>query len=150
MNLNRFVVNAGLPVPEDMSANVTPELSLSHGRGKSAFYLPGERVYSKSSHSLAEIAQSNFIDNQHIYSIRLIDTDGLVRGSAVVHEGDLTPRSMRAIKRMQIKSIREGVEAYINQVIKSLEDMSAAHADLAENPITSTQMVMQRNRFKIF
>lgn len=126
----------GLAKPENMASNVTPELSLNHGRGK-AFYLPGERVYSKSSHSLGEVVKSQQIDNQHIYNIKLINNDGLVHGSAIVHEADLTPRSLRAIKRMQIKSVRESVEAYVNTVIKTLEDLDAAHSNYQENPITS-------------
>lgn len=128
----------GLAKPEHLSSSVTPELSLNHGRNKTAaFYLPGERVYSKSSRSLGEIVKSQHIDNQHIYNIKLINNDGLVHGSAIVHEADLTPRSVRAIKRMQIKSIRESVEGYVNQVIKALEELDATHSDYKENPITS-------------
>lgn len=128
--------DGGLSKPEHLSSTVTPELSLNHGRNK-AFYLPGERVYSKSARSLGEIVKSQYIDSQHIYNIKLINNDGLVHGSAIVHEADLTPRSVRAIKRMQIKSIRESVEGYVNQVIKTLEDLDAAHSDYEANPITS-------------
>lgn len=134
----------GLNSPNQYSNEITPELSLNHGRGgKSAvgaFYLPGERVYSKSSFSLGEVIRSEMISNQYIYNIKLINVDGLVHGTAVVHEADLTPRSVRAIKRMEIKAIRESVESYVKQVIDSLEKLQEEHADPQVNPLTSSQV----------
>ncbi len=128
--------------PERFASNTTPELSRPHGhiKGSAGFYLPDERVYSKSMRSLGDVVRSENVQGMVIYQIKLIDSSGLVTGHAVVHEDDLTPRSMRAIKRMEVKTVREIVESKIDGVIKTILDACVRHEDLAANPIRAEEL----------
>lgn len=125
-----------LPLPTHSANLIDPELSLPHGTRKNIpIYLPGDRVYSKTFNSLGEVVKSQVMDGEVVYSVKLIDRMGVVHGNGIVQETDLSPRSMRAMKRMRVKTLRDVIKSDINNVITTLEDMSETHQDFTTNPV---------------
>ena len=129
-------------IPHQYAYERKPELSYPHGRERNIIpiFLPNDRVYSKSMRSLGEVVKSDVIHNQPIYVIKLINASGVVYGHATTHESDLTPRSMRAIKRIAAKGLRETVKFQIQDVIDSIEELLALHENTFESPITTSEI----------
>lgn len=127
--------------------DIKGKTSLGQTKGQ-PFYLPGDRVYSKTCKTLAEVRNSSVVNGENLYSIRMIDKFGSVHGYAVVHETDLTPRSMRAIKRMQVKASRGTIENHMKVVIRDLQDIKDEHKDYQNNPIPVEKIDAVEERVK--
>lgn len=145
---NNFEIKRGsddnrLPSTKPMAYEVVPELSMPHGQRKSVqpLYLPGDRVYSKSFRSLGEVTKSQRVDGENYYTVKLIDQMGIVHGQALAAESDLSPRSMRAIKRIQTKTLRDSVKDNINQIISDIENIIDEHSEYLDNPFDEESLV---------
>ncbi len=113
----------GIPSPQRFAYETAPELSKPHGTIKNyPLYLPSDRIYSKSMRSLGDVVNYDIAGKTYVYTIKLLDRLGGSHGLAVVTEDDLTPRSMKAIKRVKSFQVRSELEAKIMELIVKLQE----------------------------
>lgn len=114
----------------EMAKDHTPSHTGGLGRVIKQF-LPGDRVFvhTHALRSLADVLSSERVKTIEgpawFYRVKLVNADGIEQGIATVAQDELSPRSMRAIKRVKaqanVNDLKGGVEE-VAEKLKSILD----------------------------
>jgi hypothetical protein len=141
-NFNKGNITKENETMYDESFNIAENDAQKNIRVAKKIFYPGDTVYSKSLRATATIESITDIDDQKVFSLKLLDKNGVAFGSGFTYESDLEHKSLKATKT--IKSLEEDLENIIDitrDIYKNLKTIVEFHKDLENKPLSNKEVL---------
>ena len=115
-------------------------------RAQAQDFLPNDVVYSKFARSLAVVTGSATMGGLKVYSLKLIDSNGVAGGTAFSYGDDLQPRGKSAMKTRRNRRARKSADIQdmvesIRSVYRALQDVVEHHSDVVKAPLSNQDVL---------
>lgn len=129
----------------DISQTLPPTDNL---KAAEKIFMPGDIVYSKSLRTFATIEAITDVDDQKMFSLKLIDVKGVAWGTGFTYKSDLSHKLQNATKSQLTPNAEKSVEDELQQMIqivrgvyKSLKVLVDEHADIVARPLSNKEIL---------
>lgn len=143
-----FDANKSVPVVTPTTVEAQPVASLPENlKAVEKSFLPGDTVYSKSLRTFATIEAITDVDDQKMFSLKLIDVKGVAWGTGFTYKSDLSHKLQNATKSVvdvSQKSVEDELAQMVQitrDVYKSLKTLVDEHTDIVARPLSNKEIL---------